>query len=317
MIGSVSILALVFLVISALCLTAMSLLRKEYDNRNTGDVAASFYFIALSYIFILVVAAVYFAVTGRFSVLAEIDGLTLLLGVGFAAATFITTIICIVGASYGSVSLLVVFANMGTVTLSVLYGLIFDPEKNQASLFTWIGLVLVLTVLALNFVWRDHTPAKNDTPRGKRIYTLLCFTVFFTNGIALVIYSMLTRFRPSVDYIGFISLYSVICVLAAVVCLAVLLLWRKRHIPTVKNRPYLNRASLILTGAYAVFFLAGEVLSLINTTKLPIIIQAPLSFAVPIFILALGERLIYKTPITKTLVIEGSIALLGSIFFVL
>ena len=305
-----------FLIASGVCLMAMSLLRKEYDRRTSGDPTASFTFIGITYIAILAVAFIYFLVSGTLGGLAAIDGLTLLLGLGFALATFITTIICIVGASYGSVSIIVVFANLGTVTLSTFYGLVFDSERNAASLFTWLGLLLVLGIMVLNFTESTNEGREERSAKDKWIYKLLCFVVFFTNGIALVIYSILTKYRPSVSSWSFIALYSLMCVLLAVLCLFFLALrGRKRQGGAV--RISVSRITLLLIGAYAVFFLIAELMSLANTTMIPIIIHAPLSFAIPVVILTVAESIIYKMPVTKSMIFKIFLALAGSVLFVL
>ncbi len=304
-----------FLIASGVCLTAMSLLRKEYDRRTTGNPTASFTFIGITYIAILVVALGYFLITGSLASLAAIEGLTLLLGLGFALATFVTTIICIVGASYGSVSILVVFANLGTVTLSTLYGLIFDSERNGANVFIWLGLALVLGIMVINFA--EGSEKTERTAKEKWIYKLLCFIVFFTNGIALVIYSILTKHRPAVGSFAFIALYSLMCVLLAALCLVFLFLRERRGKERDAARLYVDRVTLALIGAYAVCFLIAELMSLANTTMLPIIIHAPLSFAIPVVILTVSESIIYKMPVTRCMMLKILLALAGSVLFVL
>ncbi len=306
-----------FLIASGVCLTAMSLLRKEYDRRTTGYATASFTFIGITYIAILLAALVYFLFTGTLSNLATIDGMTFLLGIGFALATFVTTIICIVGASYGSVSIIVVFANLGTVTLSTFYGLLFDSERNESSLFTWLGLLLVLAIMVLNFMEGGDGEKKQRTAKEKWIYKVLCFVVFFTNGIALVIYSILTKHRPQVSSWSFIALYSLICVVFALLCILFIWMRRDRKKDSAPMHFPINRINLLLIGAYAVCFLIAELMSLANTTMLPIIIHAPLSFAIPVVILTLSESVIYKMRITKGMILKILLALAGSVLFVL
>ena len=306
-----------FLVATGIALTVMSLLRKEYDRRTQGLSMASYVFIGITYTAILLASFVYFLASGSLGGFAEVDALTLLLAVGFALATFITTVICIVGASYGSVSIIVVFANLGTVTLSTVYGLLFDAERNKPTVFTWIGLLLVLAIILMNFLGEKKTAQAVGTPGKKRIYKLLCFFVFFTNGIALVIYSMLTTHRPGFGYWHFISLYSALCVVFALVCV-LFVLFRQRGKQTKERvSASLSRVTLLLIVLYAVFFLLGELMSLANTTMLPIIIHAPLSFAVPVIILTVSECLIYRVRLTRDAVIKMILALAGSVLTVL
>lgn len=294
----------------------MSLLRKEYDRRNTGGLRASFSFIAFTYIWVSLAVVFVCAFSSNWESFSAFDGVGFLLAVGFALATFVTTIICIVGASYGSVSLLIVFANLGTVTLSTVYGLFFDAERNGGNVFVWLGFVLVALILVLNFLEKDESEKDAEKANRKFVYRILCFCVFFTNGIALVIYSMLTKYRPAIDYFHFIGVYSVICVVMAVAALLV-----GRFCASKKTDGALPRRTTAvshgLIALYAVAFLFGEWLSILNTVSLPIIVQAPLSFAVPIILLALGELWIYKTPITRSMLLKMALALVGSVLFVL
>ncbi|MBO5754514.1 MAG: hypothetical protein J6R89_00495 [Clostridia bacterium] len=50
---------------------------------------------------------------------------------------------------------------------------------------------------------------------------------------------------------------------------------------------------------------------------IPIIIQAPLSFAIPAIILTTSEALIYKTPVTKRMIVELVLSLACTLLFVL
>lgn len=296
----------------------MSLLRKEYDRRTQGKELASFSFIGYTYIAVLLITLGYILISGKLGGFGAVDAFTVLLGIGMALAVFVTTVICIVSASYGSVTLIVAFANLGTVTLSSVYGLLFDGERNHASVFTWIGLALVLAIMILNFMTSEKGEKKEEkSAKEKWIYKILCFVIFFTNGIALVIYSVLTKYRPSVGSWHFILLYSIACVLLSALAVIFFLVRKKRKGETPPHGLKVDRVCLAVIAFYAVSFLLAELMAIVNTTQLPIIVQAPLSFAIPLIILTVSECLIYKMKVTKVMFLEMTLALLSSICFVL
>ena len=69
--------------------------------------------------------------------------------------------------------------------------------------------------------------------------------------------------------------------------------------------------------AYAAASMTSELFALINTTQLPIIVQAPLGFGISAIVLAVFDRLLYRAPITRGLLLKLALALLGCVLFVL
>ena len=297
---------------AAVCLSGMSLLRKEYDKRNGQDMGATYSFILISFLISALFCTVYFAISRTFGIFAEFDGTVLVLGIAYALCTFLSTIVCIVSASYGSVAMIVAFANLGIITFSTLYGLIFDNARNQPTVLTWLGLALALTVMLINLFESGKSDTESDA-RKKRIFKLFCIAIFFTNGPALVLFSMVTRYRPAFGSFHFMFVYSLVCALLALAMLCVLMLKKSKKTnekaEKMRLMPRIGRISLIVIAAYAALTTASEVMALINTTQLPIIVQAPLSFAIPVVILTVVERIVYKTPITKSVIVKLALCL--------
>ena len=124
--------AYLYLIISALSLAGMSILRKEYDKRNQKGVVSGVVFAGIAYAVVFVVSALVSVLWTGLSGYASLDGFIASIGFGYAFISVVTTILCIIAASYGSVSLILVFARLGTLTISFVYGLLFD--NNQADL---------------------------------------------------------------------------------------------------------------------------------------------------------------------------------------
>ena len=207
-----------FLTISGFSLTAMSLLRKEFDRRMRG-ISSSFLFVAVSHAIVAVCCLAFLFAQGSIRELASLDRVTFLLGGSFGVINFVCTVFCIVGATYGSTTLLVSFANLGIVTLSTVYGLIFDPARNQLSVFVLLGLLTAVSVIVIHLFEREKGEKRETTAKGKWIYKLLCVGLFFINGLALVIYSLQTTHRPAVSSFSFIAVYSVVSALFALIAM--------------------------------------------------------------------------------------------------
>jgi hypothetical protein len=301
----------------------MSLLRKEYDERNGKDLYPTFFFILVTFAAIALFSVGFFAISRTFPVLGEIDTLVMLLGIAYAVATFVSTIICIASASFGSVAVIVAFANLGIITMSTLYGMIFDSARNKPTVFTWIGLALAATVMVLNLLEGRQGGDATDA-RKKRVFRLFCLGIFFSNGPALVILSALTKYRPlfGENGIHFLFLYSAICAVAALVCLGVIIFHRKsatadKGEARAATVPHISAISIAIILLYSVAMMGSEWMALVNTAQLPIIVQAPLSFAIPVVLLTVTERLIYKTPITKSVLVKLLLCLCCCTLFVL
>ena len=310
-----------FLVASAVLLSVMSLLRKEYDRGSRGEgLAASFRFVILSFSATLLLAAVLLLIGGRLGGFLSLDPLVLLLALAYALATFLTTVICIVGASAGSLTLLISFARMGTITLSTLYGLLFDSARNVMSLPKALGLLAVAAVLALTLLGGK---GEGGTEGGNpRLFRLLSVAIFFTNGVALVIYSLFTTHRAGFGKLHFLAVCAVFCILLGTACLAASrLLGRGKGGATAAgesaSRAILSRRLLLVVLAYAAASMTSELFALINTTQLPIIVQAPLGFGISAIVLAVFDRLLYRAPITRGLLLKLALALVGCVLFVL
>lgn len=300
----------IFLLISALSVMMMSLLRKEYDKRNPKSLLSSVSFVGIVYGIVFAVCMLVFLVSGTVGEFAFLDSFIVLDGLGVAFASVITTILCIVAASYGSVSLIVIFARLGNLVIAFVYGLAFDG--NSADIYKWLGLAVAISIIVLNFILSDKGTDKSDLKK-RRIYALLCLAVFFTNGSSIIFYRSFTKFRPDFPPLHFVSTYAFLSVLLAVTAFFAIKLFGKKEERAACLS--FDRTSKIIVAVYACAVLCGEFLSLINTAILPIIIQAPVSFALPMIFITVGERVVYKTPITRPLLFKMALSLTCCILF--
>ena len=223
------IIPLLWLTLSNVCVCAMSLFRKQYEKVNGTKLVSVLLFLCVSSAFICVGA---FAVLGA---RITYNGLSFLLAFGLSCVSILGAVTSLVGLQYGNMSILMIFARMGGIVLSCLYGLLFDPMKNTLSVWKIVGFVFVAIILALSFVYEKKEVDEIETKSRKKqsIFAFLCILIFF-NGLALPMMSIQTRFNPEYKALDFTVLYiffQFLISLLAFVCMYVL----------TKNKREINR----------------------------------------------------------------------------
>ena len=140
---------------------------------------------------------------------------------------------------------------------------------------------------------------------------------FLFNGVALSEYSLFTSKRPNYGGFNFIFFYLFFCVILCSVALGVLFIANKKNGERFAVKEYVTGKNLACSMAYGVVFFLSEFFALTTTSILPIVIQAPLSFATSVILVAVADYLIYKQKLTKIQFIQMGLALVAGICFVL
>lgn len=330
--------AYLFLILGGISGCIGSLLLKQYQRKTATNLKATIMFMLIySLIITILMGTIALIVEGGWQAFSNIDGIAFSLAIAFAFAVTSTTIICIIGAGYGSMPIMNMFARIGTLVLSLIYGLIFDANNNKLNVFKITGFIVVATIITLSFIdfSKIRASKKNDnfqetngqsiiqqtaqitaSKKNNWIFRILCVVIFFTNGIALVIYRMTTQFRPQINNFSFISLYSLLSIPLCFIVLFVIFFFSRYK---QDNKLFIKQDKLciLIIVLYSIFFAAGELLALINTTKIPIIVQAPLSFTVSLVLVALMDKLFYKSKTSVVEWLQFVLSITCSIFFAL
>jgi hypothetical protein len=307
------------ILLSSILLCAMAAARKEYQRKADATLPSTLVFMGISSFFVCLIGVVYCIVTD-FALIRQADGFIVGLGAVFAVILTVNTCLCIFGAKYGSLAVITMFATLGTLVISTVYGLITDPLKNELNGFNIAGLCLAFFIIALSFIAEKYKKKKAEEKtenRSAKIYLFICLAVFLFNGSALSVYSIFTTYRAGYGGFNFIFLYLFFCVLLCAVSLGVFCLHSKAKEKTVGLAKCVSIRSLICTILYGVLFFGAEFCALTTTSLLPIVIQAPLSFAMNVIIVALADYLIYKQKLTKIQLIQIGLALISGVFFAL
>lgn len=306
---------------SSLLACGMSAFRKEYQRRKDATLKSTVSFMLISSLFVVLVGIVYGAIT-NFAIISNLDGVTFALAVAFALILTVNTCLCIFAAKYGSLAIVSTFATLGTLVISTFYGLISNPTKNKLGVFSIIGLVLAVSIIVLSFIQarkRDVTDKEEKKLRDNKKFLSFCIAIFFFNGSALSVYSLFTENRAEYGGLNFIFLYLFLCVvLCALILGAIALFTREKSLEQAerKNKTLDVKPTLCALG-YGVLSISSEFCAITTTSLLPIVIQAPLSFAVSVIIVAIVDYLIYKQKLTKIQLVQMGLAIVCAVCFAL
>ena len=298
-------LGILFLVIAVTLVAIISHIRKKYQILHGEGIPAAF-----SFLFYVCLLSAAFGVL--FSILLADGNLTFGgFSFGFAAiyavCSSVTALIFIIATAWGSLSVLTIVAMLGSLVFPSLYGAIAFPGENRITVVRIAGFIFAFVCMALVF---RREPGK----KSNRKFIAACIIVFFTQGAALIIFDAECRYCPEVSYFLFVSVYMLI---SAGIALAAILFLTFRK-PSERRRAFLvivDRKTFFLIGSYGVFFCASEVLCLYSVERLPLIVQAPLTFAIQILIVAAIDYLIYREKLPKIQILQIVLAIASSICF--
>lgn len=306
------------ILLSSILLCAMAASRKEYQRKADATLQSTLLFMGISSLFVCLIGGVYCIITD-FTLIRQADGFVIGLGATFAVVLTVNTCLCIFGAKYGSLAVVTMFATLGTLVISTVYGLISDPIKNKLNGFNIAGFCIAFLIIALSFIAEKIKKKKTEETENKnaKIFLFICLAIFLFNGSALSVYSIFTTYRAEYGGFNFIFLYLFFCVFLCAASLGVLFLYNKRKRKTLSIGKCFKARPLICTLLYGVLFFGAEFCALTTTSLLPIVIQAPLSFAMNVIIVALADYLIYKQKLTKIQLIQIGLALISGVCFAL
>lgn len=304
------------ILLNSLLMCFMTAVRKDYQQRADATIQSTLTFMLVSSLFVCIIGLVYCFFT-NFSLITQLNGFVVGLSVSFAIILTINTCLCIFGAKYGSLAMITTFATLGTLVISTLYGLIFDPVKNQLGVFNVLGLVLALVIIALGLISAKKEKPQNDNGgKNSKIFIFICLAIFLFNGSALSVYSIFTTNCAFYGGFNFIFLYLFFCVLICSIALVVLLIKNQRR-KTANATLCIKSRSLVCALVYGATFVFAEFCALTTTSILPIIIQAPLSFAINVITVAIVDYFVYKQKLTKIQLLQIALALISGICFAL
>lgn len=311
-----------YLILSSVLLSVMSLLRKEFQRKN-GSLYSILFFSVFAALIIVLCGNVVSACRG-FQIYKKIDAAIIAAASIYGLVTLGSTMLCILGTKFGNVSVLVMFATLGQIVLSSVYGLMFDAENNRFSVSVIIGYMITAVIIALSFL-SSKGPQDEKRRKNKKIFLFFCVALFLVNGLALPILSLFTRMRPAYSGTDFLTISSAFTFLYGGIFLLVLCVCKKKKpssvpdVGAIEKSPErgISKYSVLLIILYAFVYFGSDLLALLCTSLIPIVIQAPLSFSISIVVLTIFDFIIYKERPSKSNMIQMILAVICNIFFAL
>ena len=294
-------LAIIFIIISSTEVGFMCELRKSYQVKNGVGVIPTALFMMITNAFPMITGVV-FSQTITWSLTNT------MYAVAFAFVALITGILCLIGSAWGNVSILVACALLGKLVLPSVYGMIVLPEENVITVYRIIGFLFAFVALALNFV----TTEKEKSSKNSVKFKSACIVVFFTQGLALIIISIVAR--KGIDGNGFVTTYMAVSTLVIGLVLVITMIKKPMDFKD-KVRKTLSRKSFLIMLLYAVLIYTSDRLGIACAGIVPLIFQAPVSFCVPIIVVAIMDFIIYREKLNKKQYVQLVSALLCCICF--
>lgn len=291
-----------YLIGAALGVGTMAILRKTYQKNVGSDLVATLLFSTLSSFAAFVMG---FMLNGGF----EFEIVSFLLAFGYACLSTVTAMMCIAAAKYGSVSSAILYGSMGTLVLPSCFGLLFDPA-DTLNFPKVLGFLFASAALLVGFL-----RSKSSTAPAGRMKRLQ-IAIFFTNGLALVVFKLMSMLRPGFSQGAFITEYMLISAAASGCILCVVLLARSGAPSLSEFRQTCSFSAVLTAVVYAVAFFLSDSFSMKCTALIPLTIQAPLSFCLPILCTAILEYIVYRQKLYKYDFLQITFAVLCSICFV-
>ena len=301
--------ALLYIIGASTFVGVMSQLRKKYQIVNGIGLIPTLSFVMLVSLLAAIVGS-FFADGLRFELHS------FLFATGFAFLSTVTAALCICGSAFGNLSVLIMYASLGTLTIPSVYGLMVLPEENVLTVGKGCGFVAAFLCLLLNFVKYKKDDVNKVCTKSSIIFKLMCVVVFFTNGSALVVYNLENRYCSDYSYYCFVTEYMLISVVMVAIVLGILLIRNcGKFLEEIK--PVARVKNLGIIFLYAILYFASDLLSLNCAGMIPLIIQAPVSFCLPIIVVAIMDYVLYREKLTKRNVLQVVLAFVCCICFVI
>lgn len=306
------------ILLNSVFMCVMAAVRKEYQRKVNATLKSTLMFMGVSSLFVCLIGLGYCFFVD-FALIKKADAFVVGLSAVFALILTINTCLCIFGAKYGSLAMITTFATLGTLVISTVYGLISDPLKNKLNFFNIVGLILAVVIIVLGFLASKTTGDKDEKTEQKssKVFIFICLAVFLFNGSALSVYSIFTSNRASYGGFNFIFLYLFFCVLICAIALSCLFWIHKKSKKPFSINDCVSCKPILCSLIYGVVFFCAELCALTTTSLLPIVIQAPLSFAINVVVVGVVDYLIYKQRLTRIQLIQISLAIVCGILFAL
>ena len=284
-------------------------MRKKYQKDVGAGFDSMMFFIAATSVISFFVALL---LSDNFCVVSE----TLFIAVLYASISAAASALCIIGPKYGNLSVVIMFATLGSLVLSAVFGFFVDSFSLKEDFLQIIAFIIVLTIVYLNFISEKKNDVSEKKEKNSRIYNLICVLLFFINGSGAVLLKIKTEYYPKIGNYEFIAQSSLSgFIITLVMFFLFRLMKNNKNEGIVPVKTYFSYKALTPVFIYGAVYFISDFFGLITTAMIPLIVKAGLSFSLPLIMTALFDYIVYRQKPSKNNYIQMLLAFVCCILF--
>ena len=290
-----------FLLSACVCFSVQSIFSKLYQKKSGGSISAclvnstmtSFFGVLYCFAYALIIQSEIFFTMTKPAIIYSII---------YATAGMISTVVFLFGLNFGNLSILMTYSLLGGMVLPFVYGILFCNE--DFTVFKCIGtLLLLISLLPTAYDSYKHNNKENLKKNSHLIFPILCFLVFFCNGMTGVVAKAHQMSPEAITSDQFVMLGSFEKTLLSLIIFGIYLFATRKSKSVSGSSMKITPKYVCLLGfyllSYAVIHSMGDILSLLCASEMDSSIQFSLISAFCIFFTAIIGQLIFKEKITK------------------
>ena len=185
-----------------------------------------------------------------------------LLAIAFGVVTIGFALLGIVVSKLGSMSMYSMFATLGSIVISFLFGIIFNGEGAMTSAFRYVAIAIM--VISLVFPVLDDMKAKGNNKKKGLLFWIACFAGFVVNGLTGPIMTLQENVQKTaeINSIQFCGLYLLFTAVMALLVLCVMFAIPKTR-PQVKlSKQIVGVKPLLFSAGYGAVTVVGNALNI-------------------------------------------------------
>ena len=299
-----------YLLIACIFFSLQFIFTKFFEKRTKSGLSISLYNGIIS----SVVATAFLLVKSGLP--TEMNLGAFLISLLYSVSCIVCGIATFMAMTYGKVSAVTTFCLAGGMVVPFFYGIYLGETP---SLFSWIGIIVLMISLLPTLLKKEEGSAKNN----KLIYVICIILIFLTNGLVSVFSKMhqISEFAVSED--SFIMTASLARLVLSLIILVIMTFALKVkgekdafknafwEIGKEKMTAKIFLLLIIFAGLYSVCNTLGNIFSLKCMVTMDASIQFPILSAVVIILGAVFGRIFFKEKITKDVAISLILSSVG------
>ena len=299
-----------YLLIACIFFSLQFIFTKFFEKRTKSGLSISLYNGIIS----SVVATAFLLVKSGLP--TEMNLGAFLISLLYSVSCIVCGIATFMAMTYGKVSAVTTFCLAGGMVVPFFYGIYLGETP---SLFSWIGIIVLMISLLPTLLKKEEGSAKNN----KLIYVICIILIFLTNGLVSVFSKMhqISEFAVSED--SFIMTASLARLVLSLIILVIMTFALKVkgekdafknafwEIGKEKMTAQIVLLLIIFAGLYSVCNTLGNIFSLKCMVTMDASIQFPILSAVVIILGAVFGRIFFKEKITKDVAISLILSSVG------